>query len=47
MSNDQSNNERFIPLVQEIITDLKSEKDKDGYNSLTKIRAQQTEIVIT
>lgn len=41
MSNDQSNNERFNPLVPELSADLKSEKVEEGYNSLTKLRPQQ------
>ena len=41
MSNDQSNNERFNPLVPELSSDLKSEKVEEGYSSLQKMRPQQ------
>lgn len=43
MSNDQSNHERFNPLVQDLNSDLKSEKVEEGFNSLQKIRPNATE----
>jgi len=43
MSNDQSNHERFNPLVPDLNSDLKSEKVEEGFNSLQKMRPNATE----